>query len=144
MRPEQRCRKSSQSLADRSRTSELGCENQQYVQTEWMSSTLHVPRQFPSHKSIHTSTCSRTQTFSHNSCASTALCLPFADQDSTKAMHKHAVVNYSSFPLAATDGLCTVGMENTVKSQRKVEEITTISSQWLKLGGVRLTNVLPS
>lgn len=31
----------------------MGCENQQYVQTERMSPTLHVPRHFPSHKSTH-------------------------------------------------------------------------------------------
>lgn len=63
MRPEWRDRKSSHRLADRSKTSELGnmgCETPQYVQTEWMSPTLRVPRHFPSHKSIHTSTCSHT------------------------------------------------------------------------------------
>lgn len=32
-------------LADPQNTS---CENQQYVQTEWTSPTLHVPRRFPS------------------------------------------------------------------------------------------------
>lgn len=63
MRPEWRDRKSSHRLADRSKMSELGnmgCETLQYVQTEWMSPTLRVPRHFPSHKSIHTSTCSHT------------------------------------------------------------------------------------
>ena len=42
--------KCSQSQADRSKTSEsenMGCENQQYVQTEWMSPTLRLPRHLP-------------------------------------------------------------------------------------------------
>lgn len=42
----------------------MGCENLQYVQTESMSPTLHVPRCFLSHKSSYTHT---RRHFSHNS-----------------------------------------------------------------------------
>lgn len=72
------------------------------------------------------------QTFSHNRCASMALCLPFADQDSTKAMHKHTAVNYHFS--TGSNRRASRSMENSRKSQSKVEEIKTISSQGLKLG----------
>lgn len=64
----------------------------------------------------------RTQTCSHNRCASVAFCLPFTDQDSTKAMHRpHAPRLSITFPLAAPDRPCHAPCGNCWKRPESLE-----------------------
>lgn len=75
-----------------------------------------------------------TQTFSHNSCASTALWLPITDLGSTIALHKPCALRLTiTFPLAATDGPHMHNMETAGKVRMQCGKFMKISSQWLEL-----------
>lgn len=89
MKPEQRRRGGG--LAEPQNTS---CEYQQYVQTEWTSPTLHVPRRFPSrvsHRARHAAT------------AAVPICL-LTRPVSTMLLHNTCAMWVNiTFPLVATD-----------------------------------------
>lgn len=123
MRPERRGSEGSRSLSrPLGKRQSLGiccCENQQYVQTEWMSPTLHVPRHFPSHKSVSHKHMLARRRSAHNSCASAAPCLPLADpysaMDAAQALCSLRLT--VTFPLAAADGATHARCGNCWKSQ---------------------------
>lgn len=69
-------------------------ENQQYVQTEWTSPTLHVPRRFPSRVS-HRARCAAT--------VAVPICL-LTHPDPTMLLHNTCAMWVRiTFPLVATD-----------------------------------------